>query len=105
MVNESSQPKPGDAVLGGQNPEPLINAAVLEGIEGAKQQCADPDVKMRIAGLREAVKYGEQGIELLVYGLKDEVSEVGWVAYSLLRENVEPELKRVLEIYEPYQLW
>jgi WD40 repeat protein len=98
MVNESSQPKPGDAVLGGQNPPP-INAAVLGGIEGTKQRCASPDVQARIAGLREAVKYGEQGIELLLHGLKDEVSEVGWVAYSLLLENVEPELKRALEIY------
>ncbi|WP_293157891.1 MULTISPECIES: hypothetical protein [unclassified Microcoleus] len=104
MVKESSQPKPGDAVLGGQNLEPLINAAVLGGIEGAKQRCASSDVKMRIAGLREAVKYGEQGIELLVHGLKDEVSEVGYVAYSLLQENAEPELKRVLEINNPCPL-
>ncbi|TAG50561.1 MAG: hypothetical protein EAZ28_32610 [Oscillatoriales cyanobacterium] len=103
MVNESSQPKPGDAVLGGQNPEPLINAAVLEGIEGAKQQCADPDVKMRIAGLREAVKYGEAGIELLLHGLKDEAPEVGFTAYSLLQENVEPEFKMALKIYDTYQ--
>jgi hypothetical protein len=105
MVNESSQPKPGDAVMGGQNPDPLINAAVLGGIEGAQQRCASPDVQARIAGMREAVKYGEAGIELLLHGLKDEVLEVGLAAYSLLRENVEPELKRVLEIYEPYQLW
>ncbi|WP_293334466.1 WD40 repeat domain-containing protein [Microcoleus sp. CAWBG58] len=104
MVNESSQPKPGDAVLGGQNPPP-INAAVLGGIEGTKQRCASPDVQARIAGLREAVKYGEAGIELLVHGLKDEVSEVGYVAYSLLQENAEPELKRVLEINNPCPLW
>jgi hypothetical protein len=101
MVNESSQPKPGDAVMGGQNPDPLINAAVLGGIEGAQQRCASPDVQARIAGMREAVKYGEAGIELLVHGLKDEVSEVGLAAYFLLEENVEPELKRPLEIYKP----
>lgn len=103
MVNESSQPKPGDAVLGGQNPEPLINAAVLGGIEGAKQRCADPDVKIRIGGLREAVKYGEAGIELLVHGLKDESPEVGFAAYCLLQKNVEPELKMALKIYDTYQ--
>jgi WD40 repeat protein len=101
MVNESSQPKPGDAVLGGNNPPP-INAAVLGGIEGAKQRCASTDFQARIAGLREAVKYGEAGIELLLHGLKDEVSEVAWVAYSLLLENAEPELKRALEIYNFY---
>ena len=103
MVNESSQPKQGDAVLGGQSPEPLINAAVLGGIEGTKQRCASPDFKARIAGLREAVKYGEAGIELLLHGLKDEVSEVGLAAYFLLEENVEPELKRPLEIYKPWE--
>jgi hypothetical protein len=102
MVNESSQPKPGDAVLGGNNPPP-IGAVVLGGIEGVKQRCASPDVKTRIAGLREAVKYGEPGIELLLHGLKDEVSEVGLLAYSLLQENVEPELKKPLEIYEPWE--
>ncbi|MEG3847738.1 hypothetical protein QT971_10090 [Microcoleus sp. herbarium19] len=103
MVNESFQLEPGDAILGGENPEPPIDAEVLEGIEGAKQQCADPDVKIRIDGLREAVKYGEAGIELLVNGLKDESPEVGLTAYSLLQENVEPELKIALKIYDTYQ--
>ncbi|MCC3405301.1 MAG: WD40 repeat domain-containing protein [Microcoleus sp. PH2017_10_PVI_O_A] len=105
MVNESSQPKPGDAVLGGNNPPP-IGAAVLGGIEGVKHRCANPDFQVRIAGLQEAVKHGEPAMELLLHGLKDEVSEVGLVAYSLLqellKENVEPELKMALEIYEPY---
>jgi hypothetical protein len=102
MVNESSQPKPGDAVLGGNNPPP-IGAAVLGGIEGVKQRCANPDFQARIAGLQEAVKYMEPVIELLLHNLKDEVSEVGLLAYSLLQENVEPELKRLLEIYEPWE--
>jgi COMPASS component SWD3 len=100
MVNESSQPKPGDAVLGGNNPPP-IGAAVLGGIKGVKQRCANPDVKTRIGGLREAIKYGEPGIELLLHGLKDKVLEVGLLAYSLLQENVESELKKLLEIYAP----
>ena len=102
MVNESSQPKPGDSVIGGNNPPP-IGAAVLGGIEGVKQRCANPDFQARIAGLREAVKHGEPGIELLLHGLKDEVSEVGLLAYSLLQENVEPESKKLLEIYEPWE--
>ncbi|MGL5065125.1 MAG: hypothetical protein ACRC62_34585 [Microcoleus sp.] len=102
MVNESSQPKPGDAVLGGNNPPP-IGAAVLGGIEGVKQRCASPDFQARIAGLQEAVKHGEAGIELLLHGLKDVVLEVALLAYSLLQENVEPELKKLLEIYEPWE--
>lgn len=106
MVNESSQPKPGDAVLGGQNP-PLIDAAVLGGIEGVKRRYADPSPYIRSAALKEAVKYGEKGIELLLYGLDDQArtadnKSVSLVAYLLLQE-IEPELKMLLEAKSPYK--
>lgn len=105
MVNESSQPKPGDAVLGGQNPPP-IDAAVLGGIEGVKRRYADPSPYIRSAALKEAVKYGEKGIELLLHGLDDRAragdKSVSLVAYLLLQE-IEPALKMLLEAKSPYK--
>jgi WD40 repeat protein len=41
---------------------------------------------------------------LLLHGLKDEILEFACSAYSLLQENVEPELKMALKIYDTYQL-
>jgi WD40 repeat protein len=103
MAENPNQPASDDAVLGGQNPQP-INAAVLGSIEGVKRRLASGDVAQRIAALPEALKYGQDGLELLMHGLNDESWQVQCAAYSLLQENVEPALKSSLRAYNPYLL-
>ncbi|MDP5015821.1 MAG: hypothetical protein NWQ43_00650 [Dolichospermum sp.] len=75
-MNNPQQPREYDAVLGGNSPL-LEGAAVLGGIEGVKLRLQNPDVKVRIAAIKEAFNYGEQGLDLvLIEGLNDESVEV-----------------------------
>ena len=98
---ENNQPRPDDAVQGTQSPQPL-NALVLGGIEGLNQRLANTKGKQKIAALKEALKYGQEGLELLTHALQDKDWQVSHASYGLLQENVEPELKQALQKYDPY---
>ncbi|MEL6459182.1 MAG: hypothetical protein AAFX46_18070 [Cyanobacteria bacterium J06636_27] len=54
-----------DAVLGGENP-PLPDSVVLGGIEGVKRRFASKVVEVRIAALRDALNYGDAGLDLVI---------------------------------------
>jgi WD40 repeat protein len=103
-VTENNQPKPDDAVLGGQSPVPP-DALVLGGIEGLKLRLASTNGKQKIAVLKEALKYGQKGLELLIHALQDKEWQVSCASYALLQENVEPELKQALQKYDPYLMY
>ncbi len=103
MTENSRQPKPDDAVLGGQNYQP-INAAVLGGMEGIKRRLKSGDVEQKIAALPETLKYGQNGLELLIQALRDDAWSVQCRAYNLLQENAELGLKQALSAYNPYLL-
>ncbi|MFM6055982.1 MAG: hypothetical protein ACKPA7_30925, partial [Sphaerospermopsis kisseleviana] len=45
----------------------------------------NPDAKVRIAALEQALNYGEQGLDLVIKSLKDEAVEVQDAAYLLLK--------------------
>lgn len=104
MVEHSDQPKDSDAVLGGQN---LDHGGdfVLGGIEGIKRCLAANherrwtiDIERRIAALKEAMNYGQDGIDLVIQSLKDKAGKVQQAAYLLLQDQVEPEvLKQALQ--------
>ena len=95
-MTENNQPKPDDAVLGGQSPVPP-DALVLGGIEGLKRRLASTNGKQKIALLKEALKYGQKGLELLIHALEDKEWLVSSASYALLQENGEPELKQALD--------
>lgn len=103
MTENSSQPKPDDAVLGGQNSAPL-NALVLGGIAGVKHRLDSSNVKSKIAALQEALKYGQNGLELLIQALRNDAWSVQCRAYNLLQENAELGLTQALRAYDPYLL-
>lgn len=104
MAEHSNQPKESDAVLGGRN---LARASdvVLGGLERIKQRlAAHPerrltiDIERRIAALKEAMNYGQDGIDLVMQSLKDRSEKVQQAAYLLLEDKVEPDvLKQVLQ--------
>lgn len=104
MAEHSNQPKESDAVLGGRN---LVSAGdvVLGGIERIKQcLAANPerrwtiDIERRIAALKEAMNYGQDGIDLVMQSLKDRSGKVQQAAYLLLQDKVEPDvLKQALQ--------
>jgi len=101
MAENPNQPTSDDAVLGGQNPQPC-HAAVLGSLVSVKRRLASGDVAQRIAALPDALKYGQDGLELLIHALNDRSWQVQCAAYSLLQEIVEPALKSSLRAYNPY---
>jgi formylglycine-generating enzyme required for sulfatase activity len=95
-MNNPQQPGKYDAVLGGNSPS-LEGAAVLGGIEGVKLRLQNPDAKMRIAALEQALNYGEQGLDLVIAGLKDESWDIQNAAYLILNKRTETKIKQILQ--------
>jgi formylglycine-generating enzyme required for sulfatase activity len=95
-MNNPQQPREYDAVLGGNSPS-LEGAAVLGGIEGVKLRLQNPDAKVRIAALHQALNYGEQGLDLVIAGLKDKSWDIQNAAYLILNSRTEPRIKQILQ--------
>ena len=102
-MNNPQQPREYDAVLGGNSPS-LEGAAVLGGIEGVKLRLQNPDAKVRIAALEQALNYGEQGLDLVIAGLKDESVEVQIQTYHILNSRIEPKAKKAAFNFNPQGL-
>jgi len=109
MPENPNQPKENDAVLGGQNVAPA-GSVVLGGLEGITRRLGVrnsgaivPDVEQRIAALNDALKYGEKGLELVIPALQDESDFVQRVAYLLLREKTQPEVRKALRDFDFYR--
>jgi formylglycine-generating enzyme required for sulfatase activity len=100
MAGNDNQPREYDAVLGGQSEIPL-GAAVLGGILGVKTRLASPIVEVRIAALKDALKYGEAGLDLIIQALRDESMQVKLAAFSLLQDRNEPKVKQNLHKFLP----
>ncbi|WP_375467126.1 hypothetical protein [uncultured Nostoc sp.] len=98
MSKNSNRPTVYDAVLGGQEKAPP-GAVVLGGLEGVKRRLANPVVEQRIAALEEALKYGEAGLELVIWALDDKLWKVRQAAYSLLASRQEPIVQEILQEY------
>ena len=99
--NNPNQPRKDDVVLGGHAP-PLVDDAVLGGIEGVKMRFASAALQQRVTALSEALKYGEAGLDLVIQGLQDESRQIQFAAYSLLKQRQEPRVKRQLQKYLPW---
>jgi formylglycine-generating enzyme required for sulfatase activity len=95
-MNHPQQPREYDAVLGGNSPS-LEGAAVLGGIEGVKLRLQNPDAQVKIAALEQAVNYGEQGLDLVIAGLKDKSWDIQNAAYLILNSRTEPRIKQLLQ--------
>ena len=95
-MNHPQQPREYDAVLGGNSPS-LEGAAVLGGIEGVKLRLQNPEPQLRIAALNQALNYGEQGLDLVIAGLKDKSWDIQNAAYLILNSRTEPRIKQLLQ--------
>jgi formylglycine-generating enzyme required for sulfatase activity len=96
------QPRPDDAVLGGQSQAPL-DAAVLGGIEGVRQKLASDNEAVKKEGVLQALNYGEKGIEALFGILERESSEkIWWLSHQMLEKQGDPEITAKLKNYFPW---
>jgi hypothetical protein len=86
MSNDQHQHRSDDAVLGGQSPPP-VNAVVLGGLEGVKQRLLSESDQVKIAALKDALKYGTAGLKLLEHIIQTETGPMRWMAYKLVLER------------------
>jgi hypothetical protein len=103
MTNHSQQPGKYDAVLGGQHQTSEF-AAVLGGIEGVKLGLSNPNPQVRIVSLKQALNYGESGLDLVIQSLNDDCEDVQNTAYGLLTLRTEAKVKEALIIFDNAQL-
>lgn len=108
MPENLNQPREDDAVLGGQNLAPS-GSMILGGLEGVRRRFASNSgevtlaVEQRIAAVRDALKYGQNGLNLVIQALQDESDLVQRVAYLLLREKTQPEVRKSLREFNFYR--
>ena len=102
-MSDNQQPKPYDAVLGGQN-QPSEGAAVLGGIQGVKKKLKNSNPQLRIIAVEQALNYKEAGIDLIIKALEDESPLVQAKAYSLLTPRNELKVKKALQEFQPLGL-
>lgn len=86
MDINSKDPKEFDAVLGGEAPPPFTGA-ILGGIEGLYQRFASVLEQARLDALADALKYGNEGVDILVKALKDASLQVRVNAYKILKQS------------------
>ncbi len=101
MNNNPSQPREYDAVFSGHAPPPL-DGAVLGGLEGVKNRLKSTVAKERAAALIEALRYGEEGLDLLVEALQDSSKQVRRFAFRLLRQRGGLKGEQALLGYDPW---
>ena len=99
-----NQPREYDAVLGGGNQAP-VDGVVLGGIEGVRRSLSNPEAQVIIAGLYQALNYGDTGLDLVIQSLQDDKQEVRRAAYSILRGRRETRVIQKLEKYSKYQIF
>jgi formylglycine-generating enzyme required for sulfatase activity len=101
MSNTPQQPRPDDAVLGGQFQAP-IDGAVLGGIEGLRQRLATDNLEVKKVALTQALNYGEKGIEVLFEVLEKERNlDIQWLAYQILEKQSNSAIQVKLKNYFP----
>ncbi len=101
MNSNQNQPREFDVVLGGKNPAP-VTGVVLGGIEGVKRRLQSEDDDVRIAALRDALNYGEAGLDLVIEALEDDSLQVKGFASRLLKEFGGEKGKQGLLKFDPY---
>src|SRR4028118_2310450 len=104
MHKNPKKPKDYDAVLGGNTPD--YGGVVLGGIEGVKSRFDRsklPDclasIDQRITALKDALNYGEAGLDLVIQALDYAEWFIHQAAYSLLYANSKTNVKQALLQY------
>ncbi len=79
--------------------QPRSDDLVLGGLEGVKKRLASDTIEQKVAAIAEAFNYGQAGLYLVIEVLKDQSSPIQSVAYLLLKERAEQQVKEALQQY------
>ena len=98
MLENLDQPKPYDAVRGGQLPPP-VGGVVLGGLAGVKHRLSSSVSEHRIAALREALNYGDAGLKIVIKICQSEKGSVQRAACDLLRKRLSSIAREKLQAF------
>lgn len=104
MNNNLNQPREFDVVLGGKAPPP-IDGVVLGGIEGVKHRLKSVNARERATALIDGLRYGKEGLDLLIEALTDPSEQVRLFAGTLLRDQGGERGKQALFRHNPSLLF
>ena len=104
MTEESKQPKEYDLVLGGDNPPP-VDGLVLGGIAGIKRRLESNNIKIIQSALSDAIKYKDEGLELVINALYNTPQEIRQHAVNVLRNYKTAKAEQALLDYDPNSLF
>ncbi|PSB49416.1 hypothetical protein C7B67_16875 [filamentous cyanobacterium Phorm 6] len=87
VLENLDQPKPYDAVRGGQLPPP-VSGVVLGGLAGVKHRLSSSVSEHRIAALKETLNYGDAGLKIVIKICQSETGQVQQAGCELLRQRL-----------------
>src|SRR4028119_1868663 len=98
VLENLDQPKPYDAVRGGQLPPP-VGGVVLGGLAGVKHRLSSCVSEHRIAALRETFNYGDAGLKIVIKICQSETGPVQRAACDLLRKRLSSIAREKLQAF------
>ncbi|MEG3932398.1 MULTISPECIES: PspA/IM30 family protein [unclassified Microcoleus] len=98
VLENHDQPKPYDAVRGGQLPPP-VGGVVLGGLAGVKHRLSSSVNEHRIASLRETLNYGDAGLKIVIQICQSETGPVQRAACDLLRQRLNSIAREKLQAF------
>ena len=98
MLENLDQPKPYDAVRGGQLPPP-VGGVVLGGLAGVKHRLSSSVSEHRIAALRETLNYGDAGLKIVIKICQSETGQVQRAACDLVRDRLSSIAREKLQAF------
>ena len=98
VLENLDQPKPYDAVRGGQLPPP-VGGVVLGGLAGVKHRLSSSVSEHRIAALRETLNYGDAGLKIVIKICQSETGSVQQAACDLLRKRLSSIAREKLQAF------
>ncbi|MEG4232406.1 PspA/IM30 family protein [Microcoleus sp. Pol11C3] len=103
VFENHDQPKPYDAVRGGQLPPP-VGGVVLGGLAGVKHRLSSSVSEHRIAALRETLNYGDAGLKIVIKICQSETGPVQRAACDLLIQKLSAIAREKLQAFVPASL-
>ena len=98
VLENLDQPKPYDAVRGGQLPPP-VGGVVLGGLAGVKHRLSSSVSEHRIAALRETLNYGDAGLKIVIKICQSETGPVQRAACDLVRDRLSAIAREKLQAF------
>jgi hypothetical protein len=92
------RPQEFDAVLGNQT-QIANGSLILGGLEGVKTRLNSEHIHVIILALKDAIKYGDAGLQLVIEYLENPESQIVDAAYELLKDRSEPFVRDRIDRY------